>query len=85
MVDGPKAKIIVSNELLVMVDVCIDLACKLREDVYRIHVSDTSKKAPNKAATSEASKATCFSEIMRSKLEILQFALRETTENISDF
>lgn len=85
MVDGPKAKLTAADELLTMMDTCIDLSCRLRESGYRIHVSDDSKKAKQTTTSSEQSKSVCFSENMKNKLEILQSILRETSDNLSDF
>ncbi len=77
------AKNSVGDELLLLIDNCIQLAGDSRELAYRVHISENIKAAPDQIKKIE--KMSTFATTARDKLLILQSILEDTIESQREF
>jgi len=82
--DGPKAKSVVSDDILESLEKTIGLAERARELSFRVHMSDEVSKVVNKAAT-DKNISTTFAGSALSKIDRLQEVLRDTIQTLEEF
>lgn len=83
---GPQtSKLVTSDEILEMLNECIDMACRVRESAYRVHITADQAKAVSAAPVGKEGKSVCFSTTAKDKITIIQEILKDTIESMNDF
>ena len=76
----------VSQELMQIIDRCIDISTAVREYAYRTHLPESVKKATGGSGVAVGEeKAMSFSDAARARLLYLQSILKETETALSEF
>ena len=81
--EAKASKQLVGEELLQLIDICIQLATDSREQAYRVHVTDNTK--PCGESTKKVERPPTFSSIAKEKLFILRSILEDTIDSQREF